>query len=128
MNTSITLSASSITGTTVRNRQGETLGDIKDLVVDLSSGRVRYAVLDFGGFLGIGDKYFAVPLEAFRTDTQSEQLVLDMDKGRLENAPGFDKSEWPSTATDTFDETVYDFYGQREAYQRSRMTREAVLN
>lgn len=128
MNTNIVLSATSITGTTVRNRAGETLGDIKDLVVDLSTGRVRYAVLDFGGFLGIGDKYFAVPLEAFRTDSQSEQLVLDMDKARLENAPGFDKNEWPSTATDTFDETVYDFYGQREAYQRSRMTRETVLN
>ena len=128
MNPTIALSSTSLTGTQVRNRTGETLGDIKDFVLDLETGRVRYAVLDFGGFLGIGDKYFAVPLEAFRTDTQSEQLVLDVDKARLETAPGFDKNDWPSTANDTFDESVYTFYGQRDAFQRSRMTREAVLN
>ena len=128
MNTQIALSATSTIGTTVRNRQGETLGDIKDLVLDFSTGRVRYAVLDFGGFLGIGDKYFAVPLEAFRTDTESEKLVLDVDKARLENAPGFDKTDWPTTANDTFDQSVYEFYGQREAYQRSRVMREPALN
>ncbi|MEL6615423.1 MAG: PRC-barrel domain-containing protein [Bacteroidota bacterium] len=124
----LTLSTSTLTGTDVRNREGESLGDIKDFMLDVDNGRVLYAVLDFGGFLGIGDKYFAVPLEAFRVDTQSERLVLDVDKARLENAPGFDKNNWPSTPNDTFVESVYDFYGQREAYQRSRVTREAVLN
>ena len=124
----LTLSTSTLTGTTVRNRQGEDLGDIKDFMLDVNNGRVSYAVLDFGGFLGIGDKYFAVPLEAFRPDTESEQLVLDVDKARLENAPGFDKDNWPTTPNDTFIESVYEFYGQRDAYQRSRMNREAVLN
>ena len=124
----LTLSTSTLTGTDVRNREGENLGNIKDFILDVENGRVMYAVLDFGGFLGIGDKYFAVPLEAFRTDTQSEQLVLDVDKARLENAPGFDKDNWPSTPNDTFVESVYDFYGQREAWQRSRMTRQTVLN
>ena len=124
----LNLSTSTLTGTDVRNRQGENLGDIKDFVLDIETGRVLYAVLDFGGFLGIGDKYFAVPLEAFRADTQSEKLVLDVDKARLENAPGFDKNDWPSTPNETFVESVYDFYGQREAYQRTRVTREAVLN
>ncbi len=51
-----------------------------------------------------------------------------MDKKRLENAPGFDKNEWPSTANDTFDASVYEFYGLRDTYQRTRMTRESVLN
>ena len=124
----LTLSTSTLTGTDVRNREGENLGNIKDFILDVENGRVMYAVLDFGGFLGIGDKYFAVPLEAFRTDTQSEQLVLDIDKARLENAPGFDKNNWPTTPNDTFVETVYDFYGQREAWQRARMTRPTVLN
>ena len=124
----LTLSTSTLTGTDVRNREGETLGDIKDFMIDLQSGRVQYAVLDFGGFLGIGDKYFAVPLEAFRSDTKSEKLVLDVDKAVLENAPGFPKDNWPSTADDSFIESVYTHYGQRDAWQRSRMTRETVLN
>lgn len=124
----LTLSTSSLIGTDVRNREGESLGDIKDFMLDVDNGRVLYAVLDFGGFLGIGDKYFAVPLEAFRADTQSEMLVLDIDKARLENAPGFDKNNWPVTANDTFVETVYDFYGQRDAWQRSIQTRQPILN
>ena len=124
----LTLSTSTLTGTPVRNRQNENLGDIKDFMLDTENGRVLYAVLDFGGFLGIGDKYFAVPLEAFHVDTTNEQLVLDMDKARLESAPGFDKDNWPATPEATFVENVYDFYGQRDAYQRSRLSREAVLN
>lgn len=124
----LTLSASTLTGTTVRNRQGETLGDIKDFMLDPENGRVMYAVLDFGGFLGIGDKYFAVPMEAFSIDTGREELVLDVTKDTLENAPGFDKNNWPSTPDLSFVESVYDFYGQREAWQRSRLTREPVLN
>lgn len=124
----LTLSTSTLTGTDVRNRDGENLGDIKDFMLDVESGRVVYAVLDFGGFLGIGDKYFAVPLEAFETDTNREELVLNVTKDKLENAPGFDKNNWPATPDTSFVESVYDFYGQREAYQRSRLTREPVLN
>ena len=122
------LSTSTLTGTTVLNPTGTKLGDIKDLMIDVPNGRVSYAVLDFGGFLGIGDKLFAVPLEAFTVNTKDETLVLDIDKKRLENAPGFDKNNWPSTADDTYLSSVYEFYGQREAYQRNRVTREAVLN
>ena len=124
----LTLSTSTLTGTTVRNNSGETLGDIKDFMLDVDNGRVLYAVLDFGGFLGIGDKYFAVPLEAFRADTQSEKLVLDVDKVMLQNAPGFDKNNWPVTPNDSFIESVYSHYGQAEAYNRFRTTREPVLN
>ncbi|HIG73225.1 MAG TPA: PRC-barrel domain containing protein [Bacteroidetes bacterium] len=124
----LTLSTSTLTGTDVRNRDGENLGDIKDFMLDVESGRVIYAVLDFGGFLGIGDKYFAVPLEAFEADTTREELVLNVTKDKLENAPGFDKNNWPATPDASFVESVYDFYGQSESYQRSRMTREPVLN
>ncbi len=122
------LSATSLNGTNVLNPAGDSLGEIKDLMIDTGSARVQYAVLDFGGFLGIGDKLFAVPLEAFRVDTANERLVLDMDKERLETAPGFPKDNWPNTADDTYLETVYDFYGQRDAFQRSRMTRPGVVN
>ena len=122
------LSATSLNGTTVLNPAGESLGDIKDLMIDTGSARVQYAVLDFGGFLGIGDKLFAVPLEAFRVDTKNERLILDVDKKRLETAPGFPTDAWPTSADDTYLETVYDFYGQRDAFQRARMTRPETVN
>ena len=124
----LTLPTSTFTGTDVRNRDGEDLGTIKDFVLDVTNGRVLYAVLDFGGFLGIGDKYFAVPVQAFRPDTQSDRFVLDVDKARLENAPGFDKDNWPTTPDDTFLRSVYEFYGQRETWQLSDLTSEAELD
>ena len=122
------LSTTSIQDTTVVNTQGETLGDVKDLMVDLDSNRIEYAVLDFGGFLGIGDKYFAVPLQAFTVDRANERFVLDVTKERLEQAPGFDKTDWPSTADASFTEGVYDYYGQRDVYLRSRVNDPVVAN
>ena len=122
-----TLSTSSLRNTPVVNPNGQDLGAIKDLMVDTASGRVEYAVLDFGGFLGIGDKLFAVPLQAFTVDTTNERFVLDVPKERLENAPGFDKNDWPETADTTFVENVYDFYGQRDVYLRNR-TNDPVLS
>ena len=122
-----TLSTSSLRNTSVVNPTGQDLGKIQDLMVDTGTGRVEYAVLDFGGFLGIGDKLFAVPLQAFTVDTKNERFVLDVPKNRLENAPGFDKNDWPETADATFVESVYDFYGQRETYLRNR-TNDPVLS
>ena len=122
------LSSSSIHGTPVVNTQGTTLGDIKDLMVDPQTGAVEYAVLDFGGILGIGDKLFAVPLQAFTVNRDTEQFVLDVTKERLENAPGFDKNDWPSTADAAFTEGVYDYYGQRDTYLRTRVNAPALSN
>ena len=123
-----TLSATSLRKTNVVNRAGEDLGKIEDLMIDTGSGRVQYAVLDFGGFLGIGDKLFAVPLEAFEVDTANERLTLDVSKDRLDSAPGFDKSNWPSTADPTFVENVYEFYGKRDTYMRNRANDPALSN
>jgi sporulation protein YlmC with PRC-barrel domain len=105
------LSTSSITGTRIRNRQGENLGNIKDLMINTETAGVAYAVVSFGGFLGLGVKYFAIPLEAFEVDTDNEQFVLNLDRRQLENAPGFDKDNWPTTANDTFIDQVYQHYG-----------------
>ena len=104
------LSSTSIQGTNVVNLQGESLGEIQDLMIDPQSGRVTYAVLDFGGFLGIGDKLFAVPLQAFQIDREHERFTLDVTKERLENAPGFDKNDWPSTPDNSFIDSVYGYY------------------
>ncbi len=85
----------------VRNAQNETLGSIQDLVFDMQTDRIRYAVLDAGGFLGIGGKYFAIPMTAFQVPPSraDKTLVLAADKNRLTQAPGFDKDHWPDLAS-----------------------------
>ncbi len=104
------LSAGSLIGTDVVNRQGENLGDLEEIMLDLRSGQVAYAVLSFGGILGIGNKLFAIPWQALEIDQDNEKIVLNKDKEFLENAPGFDKDEWPQ-ATATWLNEVHDYYG-----------------
>ncbi len=104
------LSSSSITGDKVVNASGDSLGEIKDLMVDLNTGQVSYAVLEFGGFLGMGSKLFAVPLNAMQVDTENKRFVFNHTKESLENAPGFDKDNWPDFADPTFTESVNKYY------------------
>ena len=104
------LSTSSINGTNVVNRNGEDLGHIEDIMIDLNTGRILYTVLSFGGFLGIGNKLFAVPFDSFTIDQAKENFVLDYDKDFLENAPGFDKNDWPATNDVDFNTEVYSYY------------------
>ena len=88
----LVLTASSLADDSVQNAAGENLGDIKDLMIDTASGEIQYAVLSYGGWLGMGDKLFAVPWKAFRVDTANHCLVLDVPKERLKDAPGRDRS------------------------------------
>ncbi len=116
------LSASTISGTNVKNMENKNIGKIQDLMIDLKNGNVVYAVLSFGGFLGIGDKYFAVPIEAlkFSTNDGVREIMIDINKERLENAPGFDKEHWPIEASPEFIQSVYDHYGYaRPQYDRT---------
>lgn len=105
------LSASSLKSDSVVNASNEKLGSIEELMIDLSSGRIAYAVLSFGGFLGMGDKLFAVPWSAFSIDTDEKRFVLNVKKETLEKAPGFDKDHWPNMADQTWGESIYRFYG-----------------
>jgi len=105
------LSASTIINTSVENPSGENLGKIEELMIDLNSGRIAYAVVSFGGFLGIGDKLFALPFEALKVDTINEKIILDVDKETLENAPGFDKDNWPDVTEHAWLVDVYSYYG-----------------
>jgi len=107
--------ASKLIGAEVENPQGKNLGDIKDVVLD-SQGHVRYAVLAFGGFLGMGEKYFAVPWAALKPVAgqqpgDRDRYVLDIDQERLKNAPGFDKNNWPNMADRQWAEQLHAFYG-----------------
>lgn len=113
------LSATTITGSNVQNLEGKNIGNIQDLMIDPATGDVVYAVLSFGGFLGIGDKYFAIPIETLDFSSRDDTIVLDVSKETLENAPGFDKDNWPMTADGAFIESVYSHYGTEMPRHRS---------
>ncbi|HTG44454.1 MAG TPA: PRC-barrel domain-containing protein [Verrucomicrobiae bacterium] len=88
--------ASGILGMEVRNRDNQKLGEIKDLVLDVNQGKVSYAVLAVGGFLGVGEKLIALPPSALRAAEDGEYLVLNADKSKIQAAPGFAATSWPS--------------------------------
>lgn len=105
------LSADTLQGELVVNTAQEELGEIEDIMIDVASGRVAYAVLSVGGFLGIGDKLFAIPWRALRWDAEKKRFILDVSKERLEQAPGFDQDRWPSMADERWASTVHSYYG-----------------
>jgi sporulation protein YlmC with PRC-barrel domain len=105
------LSAGTLMGNKVMNPEGEDLGKIEEIMLDWPNGQIAYAVLSFGGFLGIGDKLFAIPWEALSLDPDEHAFVLDVDRETLENAPGFDKDNWPGTEDTEYITSIYDYYG-----------------
>ena len=108
-----TLSASTLIGDAVHNNAGENLGKVEELMLDLEQGRISYAVLSFGGFLGMGNKLFAIPWDAFTLDTDEHAFVLNVPKEKLEKAPGFDKDNWPDFADRKWGQTIHQYYGTR---------------
>lgn len=106
------LSAGTITGDKARNSDGEALGHLEELVIDLDGGRVNYAVLASGGFLGLGEKYFAIPWDLLSVDTENHEVVIDVSKDMLKNAPGFDKDNWPDIHDRSWVGDVYRYYGR----------------
>jgi len=107
------LSANTLKGDKVVNEKNEQLGTIEDLMIDVEKGRVAYAVLSFGGFLGMGEKLFAIPWNAFRVDTHAKRFVLNVPKEKLEKAPGFDVDNWPDMADRTWSAGIENYYGSK---------------
>lgn len=107
------LSAGTLIGNDVFNRKEENLGSIKDFMLDIRSGGVCYAVMSAGGFLGMGEKLFAVPWNALTLDTENERFVLDVDVDRLKNAPGFDKDHWPNMGDAAWANSIHTYFGNR---------------
>jgi sporulation protein YlmC with PRC-barrel domain len=99
--------ASSLTGMEIKNHLGENLGEIQDLVLDLPTGRISYVVLSVGGFLGVGEKYIAIPPSIFATTPGGDSLVLNADKSRIQGAPGFVKTSWPDVNNPSFAGLAY---------------------
>src|ERR1700712_5072111 len=102
------LTASSLTGDKVVNGQEEHLGEIKDIMLDLETGKIDYFVIEFGGFLGMGVKYFAIPLRLLKLDAPNKRFIFEQSRELLEKAPGFDMEHWPDTNLH-FDE-VYSYW------------------
>lgn len=105
------MSARSLAGDAVVNLKGESVGDIKDVMIDMRTGKVSYAVLSFGSILGMGAKLFAVPWAALKIDGPKKQFVLNVAKDRLDDAPGFDKDHWPNMADLTWEAKIHRHYG-----------------
>ena len=94
----------------VRNNAGENLGKVEDLVIDPDTGTIRYGVLSFGGVLGMGDKLFAIPWSALTMSPSHDYLLLNVDRRRLETAPGFDRSHWPDMADPSWQRHIHNYY------------------
>lgn len=99
-----------VVGVSVKNTELEDIGEVAEMVVDKVSGKVTYLVLDFGGFMSFGNKYFAIPWRAFNYDPDEDCFILNIDKERLKNSPGFDKDHWPDFSPEMA-KTISDFYG-----------------
>jgi sporulation protein YlmC with PRC-barrel domain len=107
------MDADTLIGDSVINDKGDDLGKIEAIMLDVASGRIAYAVLSFGGFLGMGDKLFAIPWSALTLDADQRCFILNVAKERLEGAPGFDKDHWPSMADPTWAADVHTYYNAR---------------
>ena len=105
------MGADTLIGDNVVNADDDDLGEIKEIMLDMQTGQVAYAVLAFGGFLGMGEKLFAVPWQALHLDTANKRFVLNVDKARLKSAPGFNKDAWPDMSDIQWANQVHTFYG-----------------
>jgi sporulation protein YlmC with PRC-barrel domain len=105
------VSASTVSGNQVQNLAGDKLGKIEDIMLDDASATIAYAVLSFGGFMGMGDKLFAVPWNALTLIEGEDYFLLDVDEEVLENAPGFDKDNWPDFADRRWGADIHTHYG-----------------
>ena len=121
------LSASTLAGDSVRNTAGEDLGKVDEIMIDIPSGRVAYAVLSFGGVLRMGNKLFAVPWNALRVDEDKRCFILDADKSTLENAPGFDKDNWPDMADTSWGASIFKHYGETPYWDETEAYQEKTL-
>ena len=107
------MAADTLQGDKVVNHANEDLGTIEDIMIDVQRGSVAYAVMSCGGFLGLGDKLFAIPWSALTLDAERRCFVLDADKERFAKAPGFDKDRWPAMADSDWASRVHEYYGVR---------------
>lgn len=104
------MGANTLIGDKVHNLKDEHLGDIKEIMLDMRTGKVAYAVLSLGGVFTMGEKLFAVPWSALKLDTVNKRFVLDVEKERFENAPGFNSDNWPNMSDQQWINSIRPYY------------------
>ena len=107
------MAADTLEGNDVKNMANEDVGEIEHIMLDVPSGRIAYAVMAVGGFLGMGEKLFAIPWTALTLDTDKKCFRLDVSKERLSKAEGFDKDHWPTMADETWATNLHTYYNAR---------------
>lgn len=107
------MAADTLEGDDIYNHQGDKLGTLRHIMLDVRQGRIAYAVLSRGGVLGMGDKMFAIPWAALTLDADRKCFLLDISESQLEASPGFDKNHWPSMADTTWAMAVHTQYHQQ---------------
>jgi len=111
------MDADTLIGDAVVNSDEDDLGKIEAIMLDVQSGRIAYAVLSFGGFLGMGTKLFALPWSALTLDAKEKRFILNVPRERLEQAPGFDKDDWPSMADSSWASDLHAYYNVRPYWE-----------
>ena len=105
------IGADKVDGTAVYDTAGERLGEIHDVMIDKLSGRVAYAVLSFGGFLGLGEKYHPLPWNALKYDTSLGGYVVNLSREQLEGSPAYDDDDEPAWGDRAYEKGIHDYYG-----------------
>lgn len=105
------IAASQVNGTNVYNLAGEKLGSIYDVILEKQSGKAEYAIMSFGGFLGIGDTYHPLPWKVLKYDRAQEGYVVNVDRQLLEGAPNYAAHETGLWEDPTYGRRVTDYYG-----------------
>jgi sporulation protein YlmC with PRC-barrel domain len=105
------ISSEKVSGTGVENTNGDNLGHIDEIMIDKISGRVAYAVLNYGSFLGLGGKLFAIPWDILKYDTNRSSYVIGIPIEKLKDAPSFDAHDWPNLAEPAYGRRLHDYYG-----------------
>lgn len=108
--TATLIAATKVKGTSVYNRKGESLGSIDDVMIDKRSGQVSYAIMSFGGFLGMGESYHPLPWQVLDYDERQGGYVVDLDKDRLKAAPSYERDAAPDWESGEYGRKVDDYY------------------
>ena len=106
------MAASTLKGTTVVSSDGGEVGTISDIMLDVRAGKIAYAVLSEGGFLGMGTSLHAIPWNALTLDIDAECFHVSIAAQRIKDDPGFDKNHWPSMADASWGEMVHQYYNR----------------
>lgn len=106
------VNAKDVIGVDVKNTQNENLGEVEAIMLDKKSGKAAYVVLSYGGFLGMGDKLFALPWNMFSYDVHNDCFTIPLDKEKLKNSPGFDKDNWPDMSSSAWSNSIHEYYGR----------------